>query len=151
ADLIATEADPVAIAPPDPFRHATIVYTSGTTGKPKGVVSTHGNLAAQIASLVDAWGWTEDDVALLVLPLHHIHGMVTVLGCALACGASCEMLPQFDPESTWDRLASGEVTLFSAVPTIYHRLIQSWEAAPPSLQRARSDGSRRMRLMVSGS
>jgi malonyl-CoA/methylmalonyl-CoA synthetase len=74
-----------------------------------------------------------------------------VLGCALAAGASCEILPQFETEPAWERLASGEITVFSAVPTIYHRLIGSWDAAPPALQRARSDGARRARLMMSGS
>ena len=150
-DLIATDADPVAATAPPPDRRALIVYTSGTTGKPKGVVTTHGGLAAQISSLIQAWEWTPRDVALLVLPLHHVHGIVNVLGCALAAGASCEILPQFDAEATWDRLASGEVTVFSAVPTIYHRLIESYDAAPPAVQRARSDGSRRARLMMSGS
>ena len=134
-----------------PQRRALILYTSGTTGKPKGVVTTHANVAAQIATLIEAWEWTADDRALLVLPLHHVHGLINVLGCAMVAGASCEMLPQFDPEPTWDRLASGEISVFSAVPTIYHRLIASWDAAPPARQRARSEGARRARLMMSGS
>ncbi len=150
-DLLATDAAPMAVAPPAPERRAMIVYTSGTTGKPKGAVTTHGNLAAQVTSLIEAWEWTPSDVALLVLPLHHVHGIVNVLGCALAAGASCEILPQFDAESAWDRLASGEITVFSAVPTIYHRLIASYDAAPAALQRARTSGSRRVRLMMSGS
>jgi malonyl-CoA/methylmalonyl-CoA synthetase len=132
-------------------RRALIVYTSGTTGRPKGVVTTHGQLRAQIDSLVTAWAWTPDDCALLVLPLHHVHGIVNVLGSALAAGASCEILPQFEPETAWPRLGSGEVTVFSAVPTIYHRLIAAWDAAPPATQRLWSDGSRRVRLMMSGS
>ena len=150
-DLLATDAAPMAVAPPAPERRAMIVYTSGTTGKPKGAVTTHGNLTAQMASLIEAWEWTPDDIALLVLPLHHVHGIVNVLGCALAAGASCEILPQFDAERAWDRLASGEITVFSAVPTIYHRLIASYDAATPAVQRARRDGSRRVRLMMSGS
>jgi malonyl-CoA/methylmalonyl-CoA synthetase len=100
---------------------------------------------------VNAWEWTAADCALLVLPLHHVHGIINVLGCALAAGARCEILPQFEAEAAWDRLSSGEVTVFSAVPTIYHRLIQSWDAAPPALRQARSDGCRRVRLMMSGS
>jgi malonyl-CoA/methylmalonyl-CoA synthetase len=132
-------------------RRALIVYTSGTTGKPKGVVTTHGQMAAQIASLIDAWEWTAADRALLVLPLHHVHGIINVLGSALAAGASCEMLPQFDPADTWNRLASGDVTVFSAVPTIYHRLIAAWDAAPAAQQLAWTDGARRLRLMMSGS
>jgi malonyl-CoA/methylmalonyl-CoA synthetase len=150
-DLLATDAAPMAVAPPAPERRAMIVYTSGTTGKPKGAVTTHGNLTAQMASLIEAWEWTPDDIALLVLPLHHVHAIVNVLGCALAAGASCEILPQFDADRAWDRLASGEITVLSAVPTIYHRLIASYDAAPPAVQRARRDGSRRVRLMMSGS
>jgi malonyl-CoA/methylmalonyl-CoA synthetase len=150
-DLIATDQDPGPAVELSPDRRAMIIYTSGTTGKPKGAVTTHGNMAAQIASLVTAWEWTAADCALLVLPLHHVHGIINVLGCALAAGASCEILPQFETEATWDRLSSGEITVFSAVPTIYHRLIQSWDAAPPAVQRARTDGCRRVRLMMSGS
>jgi malonyl-CoA/methylmalonyl-CoA synthetase len=115
------------------------------------VVTTHAHLDAQIASLLSAWEWTANDCALLVLPLHHVHGIVNVLGSALAAGASCEILPQFEPAAAWHRLASGEVTVFSAVPTIYHRLIEAWEAAPAGQQRAWSDGSRGLRLMMSGS
>jgi malonyl-CoA/methylmalonyl-CoA synthetase len=73
------------------------------------------------------------------------------VGCALAVGASCEILPQFETEPAWERLASGDITVFSAVPTIYHRLIASWDAAPAHVQRARSAGARRARLMMSGS
>jgi malonyl-CoA/methylmalonyl-CoA synthetase len=149
-DLIANDAPAAAPAHLAPDRRALMVYTSGTTGKPKGVVTTHGNVAAQIFSLIAAWEWTSADRALLVLPLHHVHGMINVLGCALAAGASCEILPQFETESAWERLASGDVTVFSAVPTIYRRLIESWDAAPP-LRRVRSAGARRVRLMMSGS
>jgi malonyl-CoA/methylmalonyl-CoA synthetase len=85
-----------------------------------------------------------------VLPLHHVHGIVNVLGCALAAGASCEMLPQFEPEPAWDRLASGEITVFSAVPTIYHRLIASYDAAPRACS-ARGARQPPVRLMMSGS
>src|SRR6266571_7562740 len=76
-------------------RRAMIVYTSGTTGKPKGVVTTHANLRAQVTSLITAWEWTADDHILLVLPLHHVHGIVNVLTCALWAGARCDMAPKF--------------------------------------------------------
>ena len=132
-------------------RAAMILYTSGTTGKPKGVVTTHGNIAAQVSSLIEAWEWTREDRALSVLPLHHVHGLINVVGCALAAGASCEILPQFETEPAWERLASGDITVFSAVPTIYHRLIASWDGSPAHVQRARSAGARRARLMMSGS
>jgi malonyl-CoA/methylmalonyl-CoA synthetase len=132
-------------------RRAMIVYTSGTTGRPKGAVSTHANIGAQIASLVSAWGWSPRDHLLLVLPLHHVHGIINGLGSALAVRATCEMLPQFDAERVWDRLASGDITVFTAVPTIYNRLIASWDAASPDVQQARAAGARRLRLMMSGS
>ena len=132
-------------------RRAMILYTSGTTGKPKGVVTTHGRLRAQVTSLVTAWEWSADDRILLVLPLHHVHGIVNVLTCALWSGARCDILGQFDALETWARIARGDLTLFMAVPTIYRRLIAAWEAAPPDRRREWSAGCGRMRLMVSGS
>ena len=132
-------------------RRAMIVYTSGTTGRPKGVVTTHANLRAQVSSLVEAWEWSSDDRVLLVLPLHHVHAIVNVVACALWSGAACEMLPRFDADRSWDAIAAGRLTLFMAVPTIYGRLIAAWEAASPGRRRAMSDGCRKMRLMVSGS
>ena len=129
---------------------ALMIYTSGTTGRPKGVVTTHGNVVAQIRALVEAWEWTADDRILHVLPLHHVHGLINVLSCALWTGAHCEFAPN-DPDHVWERLGSSEISLFMAVPTIYGRLIRAWEAASPA-QRARwSEGAARLRLMVSGS
>jgi malonyl-CoA/methylmalonyl-CoA synthetase len=132
-------------------RRAMIVYTSGTTGKPKGVVTTHANIGAQIASLVEAWGWSPADRLLLLLPMHHVHGIINGLGSALAVNATCEFLPAFDATTVWNRLASGEVTVFTAVPTIYHRLIAAWENAPADAQQRWSHGAQRLRLMMSGS
>jgi malonyl-CoA/methylmalonyl-CoA synthetase len=135
----------------DEGRPAMMVYTSGTTGKPKGVVTTHANLRAQVTSLVGAWGWSADDRVLLVLPMHHVHGIVNVLTCALWAGAVCEMLRGFDAVAVWERIGSGELTLFMAVPTIYGRLAAAWEEADPARRRRMSEGCARMRLMVSGS
>jgi len=132
-------------------RRAMILYTSGTTGRPKGVVTTHANLCAQVRSLVAAWEWSADDRILLVLPLHHVHGIVNVLSCALWSGARCDMLAKFDAGETWQRIARGDLTLFMAVPTIYHKLIAAWDAAPPERRREWSAGCGRVRLMVSGS
>ena len=132
-------------------RGALMVYTSGTTAKPKGVVTTHANVTAQVTSLIEAWRWREDDSILLALPLHHVHGIVNVLTCALWAGAHCEMLPAFDARAVWSRFASGDLTLFMAVPLIYRRLIAAWDDASPSDREAMSAGCTKMRLMVSGS
>jgi len=147
--MLASPAD--AVPHLDSTRRAMIIYTSGTTGRPKGVVTTHQAIGAQIASLVEAWEWRPSDHLLLVLPLHHVHGIINGLGSALAVRATCEILPAFDAERVWDRLASGEVTVFTAVPTIYHRLIAAFDAAPAPVRQARAEGVRRLRLMMSGS
>ncbi|MEM4410002.1 MAG: AMP-binding protein, partial [Candidatus Caldarchaeum sp.] len=135
----------------DPARRAMILYTSGTTSKPKGVVSTHLIITAQIESIVEAWEWSQDDRTLLVLPLHHLHGILNVLSCALWSGAIVETLQRFDAERVWKAIASGRLTIFMAVPTIYSRLIAFWESSSPEMRKAMSDGARRMRVMISGS
>ena len=132
-------------------RRAMILYTSGTTSRPKGVVATHANITAQIMSLVEAWEWSADDRIVLFLPLHHVHGIINVVSCALWSGATCEMMPRFDANTVWDRIASGGVTLFMAVPTIYVKLIAAWDAASPERRAALSKACAQLRLMVSGS
>lgn len=134
-----------------PARRAMILYTSGTTSRPKGVVTTHENIHAQVSTLIQSWKWTPDDRIVLCLPLHHVHGIINVVSCALWAGATCEMLPRFDAQAVLKRIASGELTLFMAVPTIYTKLTAAWEAASPETRAAFSQGCRRMRLMVSGS
>ncbi len=135
----------------DVNRRAMILYTSGTSGKPKGVVTTHRNIEAQVESLISAWEWTRDDHILSVLPLNHIHGIINVLTCALWAGATCEILPEFNAEEVWTCISEGNLTLFMAVPTIYVKLVAAWKRASPELQKAILDACSRMRLMVSGS
>jgi len=146
-----TSAHPLTLPLLRPDRRALMLYTSGTTSKPKGVVTTHRNIEAQIATLVAAWEVTAEDRTLHVLPLHHIHGIINILGCSLWSGATCEMMRAFDAAEVWARFARGGITSFMAVPTIYTRLIAAWNAAPPAEQRLWSESCRRMRLMVSGS
>jgi malonyl-CoA/methylmalonyl-CoA synthetase len=132
-------------------RRAMILYTSGTTSKPKGVVTTHANIEAQIRSLVEAWGWRADDRIPLFLPLHHVHGIVNVLSCALWSGALVETFERFDIEAILARVAERAYTLFMAVPTIYVRLVDALESATPEARRGYAAGFASMRLMVSGS
>ncbi|MEA5602851.1 acyl-CoA synthetase [Nostoc sp. UHCC 0252] len=135
----------------DITRRALILYTSGTTGKPKGVVTTHQNIQAQVTSLNTAWEWTSSERILHILPLHHIHGIINVLTCALWAGAECHLLSKFDTETVWRRICDGNLTLFMAVPTIYVKLITAWENASKEHQKSMSEGCAKMRLMVSGS
>ena len=145
------DADPRPLPRVDAHRRAMILFTSGTTGRPKGVVTTHANIEAQITSLVEAWEWEPDDRILLTLPLHHIHGIVNVIGCALWSGARCDILPSFDAGAVIDRLATGDLTLYMAVPTIYHRLIAHLDQAADMDNAQFREGIGGLRLMVSGS
>ncbi|MVM28869.1 AMP-binding protein [Spirosoma sp. HMF4905] len=135
----------------EPERKAMILYTSGTTSLPKGVVSTHANLDAQITSLITAWEWQSTDHILCVLPLHHVHGIVNVIGCALWAGACCEFLPEFSAAGVFDAFQQGAINLFMAVPTIYFKLIAYWENLPDQEQKALTATMQTFRLMVSGS
>jgi malonyl-CoA/methylmalonyl-CoA synthetase len=120
---------------------ALLLYTSGTTGRPKGAMLTHGNIASNVKSLCDLWRFTSDDVLVHVLPLSHVHGLVVALGCALASGCTLRLLDRFDPMQVIHEFATG--TVFMGVPTHYARLL-----AEPSLDRASCAS---MRLFVSGS
>jgi len=147
----ASVAEPVALPEIEASRRAMILYTSGTTGKPKGVVTTHAAIDAQMRTMVDAWRWEESDRILHVLPLHHTHGIVNALGCALYAGATVEFSGPFEPRVVWDRLASGEISVFMAVPTIYAKLLRAWEDADDFTRARRARGARGLRLTVSGS
>jgi malonyl-CoA/methylmalonyl-CoA synthetase len=152
----------------EPHRGAQIIYTSGTTSRPKGVLSTHANVSAQVRTLVHSWEWSAKDHILNVLPLHHIHGIINVVTCALWSGAKLEMMENFDARKVWDvfirdsvkqrglvssflRSSPQGVTLFMAVPPIYSRLIKEYETMSAAEQKAATEACRRLRLMVSGS
>lgn len=130
---------------------ALIVHTSGTTGKPKGAVHTHGSIAAQISGMVESWRWTSEDRTVCVLPLNHVHGIINASLTPLWVGATVETMDGFDAVAVWERFASGAPTLFMAVPTIYARLAATWEAADPSTRDRWSTAAAAMRLMISGS
>lgn len=147
----ALEAEGVALPDVVAERRAMILFTSGTTSKPKGVVSTHANIEAQIGALVEAWGWRKDDRIPLFLPLHHIHGIVNVLSCALWSGAVVEAFPTFDMEAILRRVGEQAYTVFMAVPTIYVKMIRALEEAESADRERWVAGFAAMRLMISGS
>ncbi|KAJ3648234.1 hypothetical protein Zmor_020053 [Zophobas morio] len=141
---------------------ALILYTSGTTGNPKGVVLTHKNIIFQVNTLLDAWKWVPNDVILHTLPLHHVHGIVNALLCPLYIGARTMMLPKFDANTVWSHLLgvntpSGDrrITVYMAVPTIYSKLIEEYKrvfgADPKMVEYIRNTLKNKVRLMVSGS
>ncbi len=156
-DVVELEAIPaageVALPALAPERRAMILYTSGTTSRPKGVVLSHANLAAQITTLVEAWEWRRDDSIPLFLPMHHIHGIVNVAACALWSGATIRSFDKFDLEAVLGEVAAGDFSLFMAVPTIYAKIIQALEdeVFRPEVRERILAGFRGMRLMVSGS
>lgn len=129
-------------------RRAMIIYTSGTTNKPKGVVSTHKNIEAQITALTEAWHWNKEDHIPLFLPLHHIHGIINSLCCPLFVGAKTTMLESFNVDHICEEISSKDFTVFTAVPTIYFSLIDKLET---SNDKNIINGFRKMRLMMSGS
>ena len=144
-------AQPIQLPVIDSSRRAMILYTSGTTNKPKGVVTTYDNLEAQIETLVTAWEWSSIDHVLCVLPLHHVHGIVNVIGCAMWSGATCEFIPEFSAKEIFRLFAKGAINVFMAVPTIYYKLITYWESLPKEDQEQATDCMKKFRLMVCGS
>ncbi|MGI9062449.1 MAG: AMP-binding protein [Pseudonocardiaceae bacterium] len=130
---------------PGPETSALVVYTSGTTGPPKGVVLPRRALAAGIDVLAAAWEWTGADVVVHALPLFHVHGLVQGLLGPLRLGGTLHHLGRFDPAAIAAELA-GEATVLFGVPTMYSRLADAADA-DPELGRALG----RARLLVSGS
>jgi malonyl-CoA/methylmalonyl-CoA synthetase len=120
---------------------ALLVFTSGTTGTPKGVPLSHGNLLATSAAIEVAWRWTAADRLLLALPLFHVHGLGVGLHGTLLAGASAVILPRFEVDAVLDAVAATRSSLMFGVPTMWVRL-----AASPRVRELAA-----LRLCVSGS
>ena len=148
-DVLADVAGPLPKLTPE--RRAMMLFTSGTTNKPKGVVSTHKTIHAQITTLIDAWEWSENDVIPLFLPLHHIHGIINILSCGLWAGATVHLFAKFDIPKISQQIVAGTYNVFMAVPTIYVKLIQYFDSIDPAEVQKICDGFKDMRLNISGS
>ncbi|MDP6374560.1 MAG: AMP-binding protein [Pseudomonadales bacterium] len=120
---------------------AAIVYTSGTTGRSKGAMLSHGNLSSNADSLREAWGWRDDDVLLHALPIFHVHGLFIALHCALLGGTPIVFLERFDAREVLAHLP--EITVMMGVPTFYTRLL--------ALAELDAEQVRGVRVIISGS
>ena len=120
---------------------AAILYTSGTTGRSKGAMLTHGNMLSNALTLKDYWGWMPGDVLIHALPIFHVHGLFVALHGALINGSKMIWLSRFDPQLVVKKLP--EATVFMGVPTLYVRLLNE-----PGLDK---HAVRNMRLFIAGS
>jgi len=120
---------------------AAILYTSGTTGRSKGAMLSHGNMRSNAVMLKDYWGWRKGDVLIHALPIFHVHGLFVAIHAALLNGSKMIWLGKFDPRIVIDRMP--EATVFMGVPTLYVRML-----AEPALTR---EAARNMRLFIAGS
>ena len=120
---------------------AAILYTSGTTGRSKGAMLTHGNMLSNAVMLKDYWGWKRGDVLIHALPIFHVHGLFVAIHGALINGSKMIWMAKFDPKRVIARMP--EATVFMGVPTLYVRML-----AEPGLTR---EAVRNMRLFIAGS
>lgn len=140
-DRAAAQPSTFATVPRGPDDLAAILYTSGTTGRSKGAMITHRNLASNALALVEEWGFTRGDVLLHALPIYHVHGLFVAIHCVLLSGARMLWLPKFDAREATALLP--HATVLMGVPTFYTRLL-----AEPTFD---ANACRTIRLFVSGS
>lgn len=120
---------------------AALLYSSGTTGVPKGIMLTHANLLKNTEALVDAWGFTDQDRLLHALPIFHVHGLFVAIGCVMLSGASMRWLTAYNPQAVMRFLS--ECTVLMGVPTYYTRLL--------ALSTFTAETAKNIRLFISGS
>jgi malonyl-CoA/methylmalonyl-CoA synthetase len=137
----ATDSEGLAPVPCDPDDLAALLYTSGTTGRSKGAMLTHRNLASNALALRETWGFTGADVLLHVLPIYHTHGLFVAINTVLLAGARMIFLPRFDPDAVIPTLA--QATVMMGVPTYYTRLLARDDFT--------AETARPLRVFISGS
>ncbi|KAK2683787.1 AMP-dependent synthetase/ligase [Fusarium oxysporum f. sp. vasinfectum] len=156
--------DKVQLNNTDAGEAGMMLYTSGTTNKPKGVLLPQSVLTAQSRSLVEAWNYSPSDHLLHVLPLHHIHGTVNAILTPLLAGSTIEFMFPFNADAVWKRFSAPfldnesstpkeKITFFTVVPTVYSRLLTSYKSLPQETQEAarKAISPENMRLSISGS
>ncbi|KAM0551794.1 hypothetical protein ACHAPJ_008365 [Fusarium lateritium] len=155
----------VELGEANPGEAGMMLYTSGTTNKPKGVLLPQSVLTAQSQSLVEAWNYSPSDHLLHVLPLHHIHGTVNAILTPLLAGSTIEFMFPFNADAVWKRFSAPflstngtstskeKITFFTVVPTVYSRLLASHKNLPSDIQEATRTAisPENMRLSISGS
>jgi malonyl-CoA/methylmalonyl-CoA synthetase len=141
--------EPAALPQPRGDAPALILYTSGTTGKPKGALITHTNLGAMAELLGSAWQWSERDVLLHALPLHHLHGLGIALCVSLLAGGRTRLLARFEPERVWEEMAGASVVM--GVPTMHKKLLDALDRAEPETRARWQKNASALRLITSGS
>ena len=119
---------------------AAILYTSGTTGRPKGAVLSHGALASNAQTLVDVWRFTPDDILIHALPIFHTHGLFVAINVTMCAGSACKYFPKFNAVEVVQAMADS--TVLMGVPTFYTRLLE---------QSGLAEAAKGMRLFISGS
>lgn len=127
---------------------ALILFTSGTTGKPKGAKLTHENVRSLANALAEAWGFSSEDVLLHTLPLHHLHGIGVSLLVAVGAGA-CTRFVRFEPRAVWEELAHASVLM--GVPTQHKKLFDAFDHADAQTAARWTAHGRKLRLVTSGS
>ncbi len=120
---------------------AAILYTSGTTGRSKGAMLTHGNMLSNAETLKDYWGWQDGDVLIHALPIFHVHGLFVAIHGALINGSPMIWLSKFEPGTVISRMR--DATVFMGVPTLYVRMLAD--------ARLTREAAAHMRLFISGS
>ena len=124
-----------------PDHTAALLYSSGTTGQPKGIMLTHGNIGSNAKALKDAWGFHNDDILLHSLPIYHVHGLFVALGCVFLSGSKIIWTESFDADQAIELLP--RCTVMMGVPTYYTRLVASKDLDKSCVSN--------MRLFISGS